>query len=823
MIGMKKASRKGCNQKTSPESCLAGSASFSKRSLEGMIFLGFVLLLLSGLVGMNFKPQVKLFLSGEIATQEITATQDLLVEEKASTQAKREEVARLQPAIFDLSLEPAEALENRVGKVFTSLNLASLDQFEQVRWQIAESLNGELAAETLGVLHNNEIQNMVLIRVVPWLMAKFSRGVVLDTRNMQRLEKGILVRDRISGVETLRLDVQKIPDLGRLKSELDEFMRNELKKSLRIRRAVLELFSPLLIPSLTPNADATQERIKEVMAAVDPVYYHIKRGEAIVRSGERVDGQIQLKLQSLFSQEPEHFQLRRALGVFLIGLLFMVGLSLAAKGPLFQPLTNRDALFIAAVILLCASPVRFLVEIDAPVAQRLPFFSGDMFPFSYPLAGAAGLMALFLPPVTCLFATLLLIFFCCQTIGGGVDLFTFYFLGAVMNMTLIKRTQNRIDVLKSVLPLLGWLLLVWLGVALLRSRSLSGLGVESLLVVANASASLLIVLALSPIVELVFGYTSRFKLMELMNLEQPLLRELMVTVPGTYHHSLIVANMVEAGARAIDGNAMLCKVAALYHDIGKLKNPQYFIENQFGAKNRHDKLAPSMSALILISHVKKGVELAKQHKLGTEIADIIKQHHGTSVISYFYNKALQQAGAKAVDTVCEDDYRYPGPKPQTREAGIVMLADAIEASSRTLQDPTPVRVRVHIQEMTKRIFVAGQLDESDLTMKDLSSLGAAFHSILTGIFHQRIEYPGQKELPPRVSRTAFSPEINEPPAPPVSPDSVLADGRTEAPGQPASQPSAGVDANALASDVAVQQGQHEAEHPHVSRGREPLQ
>ena len=230
-----------------------------------------------------------------------------------------------------------------------------------------------------------------------------------------------------------------------------------------------------------------------------------------------------------------------------------------------------------------------------------------------------------------------------------------------------------------------------------------------------------------------------------MNLEQPLLQQLMVNAPGTYHHSLVVANMVEAGARAIGANSLLAKVAALYHDVGKLKKPQYFIENQFGGVNVHDKLAPSMSALVLISHVKKGVELAQQYRLGPEITDLIQQHHGTSLISYFYNKAIEQAEQRGEGAVREDEFRYPGPKPQTKEAGLLVLADAIEASSRTLVDPTPSRVKGHIKTIVRKFFTEGQLDESELTLKDLHLAEEAFLRILSGIFHQRIEYPDQKD------------------------------------------------------------------------------
>lgn len=245
--------------------------------------------------------------------------------------------------------------------------------------------------------------------------------------------------------------------------------------------------------------------------------------------------------------------------------------------------------------------------------------------------------------------------------------------------------------------------------------------------------------ALSPVVEMVFGYTTRFRLMELLNLEQPLLRDLMLTAPGTYHHSLIVSNMCEAGAKRVGAHSLLCKVAALYHDVGKVTKAGYFIENQPTDDNPHNRLAPSMSALILISHVKQGVELAKEHRLGQEVTDIIRQHHGTSIIQYFYRKALNQTDVPPPNI---EDFRYPGPRPRSREAALVMLADIVEASSRTLTDPTPTRLRQHISDIMKSVYSAGQLDESELTFKDLDTLADSFQQVLRGLYHHRISYPG---------------------------------------------------------------------------------
>src|ERR1700690_3982354 len=214
---------------------------------------------------------------------------------------------------------------------------------------------------------------------------------------------------------------------------------------------------------------------------------------------------------------------------------------------------------------------------------------------------------------------------------------------------------------------------------------------------------------------------------------------LMINAPGTYHHSVIVGNLVEAAAEAVGVNPLLGRVTSYYHDIGKVKMPEYFIENQGGAPSKHDKLTPHMSSMIITNHVKEGVELARQAKLPESIIDIIKQHHGTSVISYFYQKAREQ---EHDSSPAEQDYKYPGPKPQTRVAALVMMADAVEAASKVLTDPTPARISALVDKVINHIYLDGQLDECELTLKDISAIKEKFTYILTGIFHRRIDYPG---------------------------------------------------------------------------------
>jgi putative nucleotidyltransferase with HDIG domain len=255
---------------------------------------------------------------------------------------------------------------------------------------------------------------------------------------------------------------------------------------------------------------------------------------------------------------------------------------------------------------------------------------------------------------------------------------------------------------------------------------------------AGGITSGILVTGLAPVIEMMFGYTTDIKLLELANLDRPILRKLMLEAPGTYHHSVVVGSLVEAAGATIGANPLLAKASGYYHDIGKIKKPLYFIENQARGENKHDKLAPSMSSLILMAHVKDGVEIAKNDKLGRKIIDIIQQHHGTSLITYFFEKAKQQ---KSEDSVKMEPFRYPGPRPQTKEAGLVLLADAVEASSRVLENPTPARIQGLLQKIINKIFLDGQLDECELTLKDLHEIARSFNKILTGIHHHRIEYP----------------------------------------------------------------------------------
>ncbi|MBD3328583.1 HDIG domain-containing protein, partial [Candidatus Peregrinibacteria bacterium] len=267
----------------------------------------------------------------------------------------------------------------------------------------------------------------------------------------------------------------------------------------------------------------------------------------------------------------------------------------------------------------------------------------------------------------------------------------------------------------------------------------------------NATFCTFITIPLLPLFEYLFGITSNFTLLELSDLNRPILKRLAIEAPGTYHHSIIIGTLAEAAASGIGANPIYARVGGYYHDIGKLKKPQYFIENQQGKNNPHNRLSPKMSSLIIANHVKEGVELARKARLPECIIDIIRQHHGNQSISFFFSKEKEQ---NPETTLEEGDFCYPGPRPMCKEAAIIMLADAAESASRTLSEPTVSRIRNLIKGLTEAKMRDGQLDQADLTLRDLSRICEEFLTILIGVHHHRIDYPGAPGLPKDVREKA---------------------------------------------------------------------
>jgi hypothetical protein len=308
-------------------------------------------------------------------------------------------------------------------------------------------------------------------------------------------------------------------------------------------------------------------------------------------------------------------------------------------------------------------------------------------------------------------------------------------------VTLMTRIRQRDQFYKAIAVLASLQLLLVLLIRLAGEGTASTLLQETLVGALAPVASIALALFLLPIVEPLVGICSDLTLLELSDLNHPLLKKMALESQGTFHHSQVVGQLAEHAAQAIGANSLRTRVGALFHDIGKMVKPEYFVENQGGGRNRHDELSPSMSALVVASHVKEGIELAHKWRLPEQVVAFIPEHHGTSIMKFFYNKALNSAGDAAVKV---DDFRYPGPKPQSRETAILMLADAVEAATRSLAKPTPGRIREVVKQIADERMLSGELDECGLTMQDLARVRQAFVPLLTGIHHARIAYPGQK-------------------------------------------------------------------------------
>lgn len=429
--------------------------------------------------------------------------------------------------------------------------------------------------------------------------------------------------------------------------------------------------------------------------------------------------------------------------ILLLAILFEFATQNIRK---FSP-DDKDLLFLTILLVVMLAVTKAAIAVFPLLGQTLPQIPSSAYAYGIGAAAGAMLVRIVLNSETALVFSLVAGTFSGWLLESSFFFSVYFFIGSVVGAHSVAHCEIRSILVKAGVKIGLVNVLTILCQSLIGGRwIMPEMGFNFLFGFFGGVLAAIIVLGILPIVEWVFGYTTDIKLLELANLTHPLFKEMIIRAPGTYHHSIIVGTLAETAARSINANPLLARVSAYYHDIGKVSKPLYFVENLGQNENKHDKLAPSMSSLILTSHVKDGVELAREYKLGQKIINIIRQHHGTGLISFFYQKAKDQENPE-MEQVDERDYRYPGPKPQTKEAGLVLLADEVEASSRVLLHPTPARLQGLVQRIINNVFTDGQLEECELTLKDLHQIARNFNLILTGIYHHRVDYPalGAKE------------------------------------------------------------------------------
>jgi putative nucleotidyltransferase with HDIG domain len=586
------------------------------------------------------------------------------------------------------------------------------------------------------------------------LRAAMEPGIVSNMKVLEsQANKGVLIQEvGEQGFQEVS-DVNRFRDLKETEKSLPELAKNvEIGSSPKETRFLVLLVNRLLEPNLTVNKQATEILREKAIQDAKPVYFQIKKGEMIAREGERLTPQQLVKIRGFAAQEEK----RGFLG-FLLGtaLLIALALTLASiyllrfKNKLMQ--SPRRVILMGVMLLGTMIVVQVFMQVGLTFAESMGNVETSNYYYAIPFATGAMLAAILLDLEVALLFSALTAFLSGLLLPHTFGLPLTALVGGLVVSFRINYYRRRSSILLTGMMVGLTNIAVIVPLNLLDGTLFSTEGWFSVLMgVTGGVVTGIVVSAILPLLESMFNIVSDNKLLELGDLNHPLLRLLVMNAPGTYHHSVVVSNMAEEAADLIGANSLLARVAAYYHDIGKSRKPDYFIENQSGTENKHDRLSPRMSALILISHVKDGIEMARKHNLPEQIIDFIPQHHGTSLISYFYNKAKEMEDSDQ-QTVNEDDFRYPGPKPQSRETGILLLADGVEAVSRTLHDPTPARIQTTVRSHVARIFADGQLDDCELTLRDLNLISKAFARILTGIFHQRVVYPeverqGQLEL-----------------------------------------------------------------------------
>ena len=710
-----------------------------------------VLALITGILVQNpFLRETPSFRAGEIAPYDIKALGKILVVDEDLTKKKQRAAEDAVKDVYDFDSQLEQVVAARITRAFDyarsrkgTLSASNRKEFETL-------LGTEVSDNEWVTLVNYHFNRRMQKALELFVAQAYSYWISDQPIDISNDKVNVVVRDLFTEEEkttSIQDFKHQVIDVQTARQMLDknQLIKRQARRlvSRRVSEEMIGLAKKLIGANISFNQIETSARKEEARSGVGPVVVQIAKGEMLIREGEKVERKHLLLLKGLRNLEKSLTDMRSYIGFvtllfILIFIFYRVGINNFKK---FR-LSPKDQLvlgsfFIASIALLTGFNSLF----DAAQVQSL---SGVSIRALLPFAFAGMTLRLFTSIEITFFFNVLLstcVAWLLKDPYLGLTCLTASLAGAAS----MRHISQRLDVLKA-----GFFagvvqsFCICLGVVMgltesagivspwLNLSTTAGLGVASGVLSAG------IVLFSQPIIEFL-GYTTDLRLMELSNTNHPLLRQLIMNAPGTYFHSFAVSQLSEKAAEAINANPLFARVASLYHDIGKLKKPQYFIENIKG-ENKHNSLVPTMSALIISNHVKEGIDLGQQYKLPQSIIDCIPQHHGTALISYFHDKAkkLSEGTGEEVDN---RDFRYPGPKPQTKEAAIIMLADSVEATAKSLTNATLDQLRQQVNQTIRRFFLDGQLDECELSLKDLNAIGNAFVNVLQGIYHQRIDYP----------------------------------------------------------------------------------
>ena len=670
--------------------------------------------------------------AGKVADRDIIAEKTLSFIDEKATKALLDTAAKEIPAVFQFSNEAGSQM------------LDSWNSF----CSFTDKLTGEAAARLAidseyPAYFSNEIMDAYLStegRAAFRVYGEEALNILLklgifsfNREEIKQFHPDIVELQDVQAAASEKsfISYDSIITIANVRENLAAIVRT-MEAPFIFKAIAVDLIKPFVKENVFFSPEETQKLVEEAAGTSVPVMRSMEEGEKIIRKGFIITEDEMSELRALHQSYPKRDP-RNIIGyILLVLILYSLFIILSGRIILGRELNNSERYLLAAIIGSYIIGALLLKNIT-------PGIEGFPVSFLVPTSLFIMIIAVFLGTRTAMIMALALPFGAYYAGAFDYNSFLIAIVSGVAASTVLHNAQNRMSLIKAGLVIAAANIFAIIVVQLLRQAYFYDYPILIFWAALNGIVSGMLTLGFLPPLEHALNAVTPFRLIELSDLNAPILRKLFTAAPGTYSHSLMVANLAEQACQDIGANALLARVGAYYHDIGKMDNPDYFVENQTD-HNRHDEIAPRLSATIIRSHVKLGVEKAISLGLPKDVIAIIGEHHGNSVISWFYNKAAEQE-----ELVNSEDFSYPGNPPRSRESAVVMLADITEAAARTISKPTAGKIDKQIQQLFEDKVEHGQLAESELSFRDLEIIKKAFVKTLTGYYHSRIEYPKQKE------------------------------------------------------------------------------
>lgn len=712
---------------------------------------------------------------GDVAQRHLIAPKTMELNDEETTEAKRKAATESILPVYDYDRRLAAQTRQKLGRAFSILRrqyqglltlsdrknlpakeLENSNLFKDAKKEFSQALGIEVSDQQFEAVVRSRFSNR-LERLFSYVISDLNLSLIVTDRSLLKSDGNLgITLNRLSEegdvkAEMAFTNLASVIDLEIARQEAEKktkfFLESSYNKSIAAySEPIIALTRKLVVPNLTLNRQETEVRRKKVLEEIKPVIVKVNKGETIIKYGETINRRhlaILRQMEESSRNDNSRFQIfftTLFLSVILLSIIIFLSGGVGQYKLQWSDLTGIAFLMVGTILLI--KGVQFLAT--EALIEKFPQVPFDFYYYLIPVAAGPVMIRMLMDKAPALIYSVVL------SVVGGILLDRNFFYAAYIlasslaGCALAHNIKTRSVVYRAGM-ITGMLHVVMISAIVANTRNSASLSmlwedISWIFWSGMLSGVLMsvVVVAFIPLVELLSGRTSDLRLLELANMNHPLLRDLMVKAPGTYHHSIVIGSLVEAGAEAIGANPLMARVMAYYHDVGKMERPLYFIENQGGGYNKHDALQPHMSAMIIREHVKRGQELGYKFKLPQPIIDAMSEHHGSSTIWYFYNKARGQT--EDPDSVLESDYKYDGLKPQSKETALVMLGDVVEAATRSVPDPTPLRLSGVVKNILNKYFAEGQLSDCDLTLRDLDLIAKSFLDVLLGIYHARIEY-----------------------------------------------------------------------------------